>query len=66
MKWFGRTVWLGLLSLGAFWTGHLPADPHGQELRAVPVPPAGHPERLVPTALTPQELILSRELGWTR
>ncbi|AIS01214.1 DUF6059 family protein [Streptomyces glaucescens] len=65
MRWLGRTVWLGLIGLGAFWTGHLPPGPYGQD-RAGSAPPAGHPERLVPTALTAQELILSRELGWTR
>ncbi|MFF7891591.1 DUF6059 family protein [Streptomyces sp. NPDC007907] len=65
MRWFGRTFWLGLISLGAFWTGHLPAGPHEPD-RSAPATPAGHPERLVPTALTPQELILARELGWSR
>ncbi|MFH8771752.1 DUF6059 family protein [Streptomyces sp. NPDC017958] len=58
-------IWLGLVSYGTFWTGPLPKDPHGHD-RTAHVLPTGHPERLVSRALTRQERILARELGWTR
>ncbi|MGW0208572.1 DUF6059 family protein [Streptomyces sp. NPDC003233] len=65
MRWFGRTIWLGFISLGSFWTGRLPTGPHGHDGTAH-VLPTGHPERLTSRALTRQERNLARELGWIR
>ncbi|WP_371657981.1 DUF6059 family protein [Streptomyces sp. NBC_00280] len=60
-------VWLGLISLGSFWTGPLPQGADERDSAALVPPSYGHPERLAPrTPLTSQERTLARELGWTR
>ncbi|KNB53422.1 DUF6059 family protein [Streptomyces caatingaensis] len=66
MRPLGALIWRGLVALGLFWVGPLPAETADDRPRPVP-PPPGHPERLVPhEPLTEHELLLSRELGWTR
>ncbi|MEU6770053.1 DUF6059 family protein [Streptomyces sp. NPDC046759] len=65
VRWLGRTIWLGFISLGSFHTGQPPVGLQGYG-RTARLPPTGHPERLVPGALTRQERILARELGWIR
>ncbi|WP_443044131.1 DUF6059 family protein [Streptomyces sp. HF10] len=65
VKWFKEAVWMGSIHLGSFWTGHLHTGPQGCDGSA-PALPAGHPEKFVPQALTHQERILARELGWIR